>query len=202
MTEPVSYREVREILRTFHDSGWTAMTLELGDLRIVIGKDGPPTTAAAPAAAAAVAPVAAPAAVAPTATPAASAPAMATATATPSAAPRSTAAQPSTAEPSTAARSSAGGGGGSTPSEVDRTEGWVAVRSPAVGAFWVAPGPGQPPFVEVGQAVAEDQQLGIVEVMKLMNPVLAGTAGQVVRVCAANAELVEYEQVLFWIRPA
>jgi biotin carboxyl carrier protein len=77
----------------------------------------------------------------------------------------------------------------------------VAVRSPAIGSFWVAPSPGQPPFVQVGDAVTEDQQLAIVEVMKLMNPVVSPTAGEVVRVCAANAELVEYEQVLFWIRP-
>ena len=82
------------------------------------------------------------------------------------------------------------------------TTGCVAVNSPAVGSFWVAPSPGQPPFVQVGQTVAEDEQLGIVEVMKLMNPVLSPTAGEVVEVCAANAELVEYEQVLFWIRPS
>ena len=77
----------------------------------------------------------------------------------------------------------------------------MAVRSPAVGAFWVAPSPGQPPFVQVGQRVAQDEQLAIVEVMKLMNPVVATTAGEVVQICAANAEMVEYEQVLFWIRP-
>lgn len=75
------------------------------------------------------------------------------------------------------------------------------MRSPAVGVFWVAPSPGQPPFVELGQVVARDEQLAIVEVMKLMNPVVAPVAGTVVRVCAANASLVEYDQVLFWIRP-
>ncbi|HZZ49858.1 MAG TPA: acetyl-CoA carboxylase biotin carboxyl carrier protein [Pseudonocardia sp.] len=85
-------------------------------------------------------------------------------------------------------------------SSVD-TEGCVAVRSPAVGSFWVAPSPGEAPFVQVGDTVTEDQQLAIVEVMKLMNPVVTSVAGEVVEVCAANAELVEYEQVLFWIRP-
>ena len=64
-----------------------------------------------------------------------------------------------------------------TASVVDTT-GCVAVRSPAVGAFWVAPGPGQPPFVEVGQTVAQDEQLAIVEVMKLMNPVVATARGR------------------------
>ncbi|MEJ2890560.1 acetyl-CoA carboxylase biotin carboxyl carrier protein [Actinomycetospora aeridis] len=82
----------------------------------------------------------------------------------------------------------------------DRT-GLVAVRSPAVGAFWVAPSPGQPPFVAVGDHVAADAQLAIVEVMKLMNPVVTPAAGEVVEVCAGNADLVEYDQVLFWLRP-
>jgi acetyl-CoA carboxylase biotin carboxyl carrier protein len=81
------------------------------------------------------------------------------------------------------------------------TTGCEAVRSPAVGAFWLAPAPGQPPFVEVGQTVERDQQVAIVEVMKLMNPVVAPVAGEVVEVCARNAEMVEYDQVLFWIRP-
>ncbi|MEJ2867742.1 acetyl-CoA carboxylase biotin carboxyl carrier protein [Actinomycetospora sp. OC33-EN08] len=82
----------------------------------------------------------------------------------------------------------------------DRT-GLVAVHSPAVGAFWVAPSPGQPPFVAVGDHVERDAQLAIVEVMKLMNPVVAPVAGEVVEICAANADLVEYEQVLVWLRP-
>lgn len=83
---------------------------------------------------------------------------------------------------------------------VDRT-GLVAVHSPAVGAFWVAPSPGQPPFVAVGDHVARDAQLAIVEVMKLMNPVVAPVAGEVVEICAVDADLVEYEQVLVWLRP-
>ncbi|MBW0099272.1 acetyl-CoA carboxylase biotin carboxyl carrier protein subunit, partial [Pseudonocardia sp. KRD-184] len=73
---------------------------------------------------------------------------------------------------------------------------------PAVGAFWVAPSPGEPPFVEVGSNVGENEQLAIVEVMKLMNPVVTPRAGVVVQVLAANAEMVEYDQVLFLIRPS
>ena len=50
--------------------------------------------------------------------------------------------------------------------------------------------------------MAEGDQLAIVEVMKLMNPVLAPEAGEIVLVCAVNADLaVEYDQILFWIRP-
>src|SRR5581483_9075518 len=187
--ESVTFREVQEIIRTFRDSGWSGMTLELHGMRVVLGKNGPPASAgpAAPSAPAATAVATAPPA--PPAEPAAAAP--------PSAS-TGTAPQPASAQ---AASPAGGGSSGGSATEADTT-GCVAVNSPAVGSFWVAPSPGQPPFVQVGQTVAEDEQLGIVEVMKLMNPVLAPVAGEVVQVCATNAELVEYEQVLFWIRPS
>jgi acetyl-CoA carboxylase biotin carboxyl carrier protein len=112
---------------------------------------------------------------------------------------------PETADKASSVRqppaSEAPGASPPAPAAVD-TAGCVPVRSPAVGSFWMAPSPGSPPFVEPGQSVAEGDQLAIVEVMKLMNPVTAPQAGQVVQICAANAELVEYDQVLFLIRPA
>jgi acetyl-CoA carboxylase biotin carboxyl carrier protein len=78
---------------------------------------------------------------------------------------------------------------------------WVGVRSPTLGTFYVAPKPGAPPFVTVGQKIGEDDTVAIVEVMKLMNQVKAGVAGIVARIAAANGELVEFEQVLVWIDP-
>lgn len=83
---------------------------------------------------------------------------------------------------------------------VDET-GLVAVTAPTVGTFWVAPAPGSPPFVEVGSRVAAGDQLAIVEVMKLMNPVITEIGGEVVAVRARNADLVEFGQTLFLIRP-
>ena len=79
---------------------------------------------------------------------------------------------------------------------------WTAVRSPTLGNFYVAPQPGAPPFVAVGQKVGPDDTVAIVEVMKLMNHVKAETSGTIARICAANGDLVEFEQVLFWIEPA
>jgi acetyl-CoA carboxylase biotin carboxyl carrier protein len=172
--ESVTYREVQEILRTFADSGWSGMTLEVEGMRITVGKNGPPTTGTA-APTATVAP-------AETTTVAPAAPAIAPA-----------AAEPAPAKPAPA---------GPPPASAVDTTGCVEVRSPAVGSFWVAPSPGEPPFVAVGQTVADGEQLAIVEVMKLMNPVISGISGEVVQVCAANASLVEYEQVLFLIRPS
>ncbi|RRQ26786.1 acetyl-CoA carboxylase biotin carboxyl carrier protein subunit [Rhodococcus sp. Eu-32] len=80
-----------------------------------------------------------------------------------------------------------------------RTGNEVAVRSPVVGTFWVAPSPGEAPFVTVGQHVDEGQQLGIVEVMKLMSNVSSPVSGTVVAIEAQNADMVEYDQVLFLI---
>lgn len=76
------------------------------------------------------------------------------------------------------------------------------VLAPIAGVFYRAPGPDAPPFAEVGQRVAADDVIGIIEVMKLMNTVRAGVAGTVVEVCVGNAELVEFEQVLVRIDPA
>jgi acetyl-CoA carboxylase biotin carboxyl carrier protein len=89
------------------------------------------------------------------------------------------------------------------PSPVDEEppDGVLAIRSPTLGTFFVAPKPGAPPFVQPGDQVAADDTLGIVEVMKLMNSVKAPVAGEVIKVCAGNNELVEYDRVLFWIRP-
>jgi acetyl-CoA carboxylase biotin carboxyl carrier protein len=89
-----------------------------------------------------------------------------------------------------------------TPVPVSVPEGMSAVRAPTLGTFYVAPKPGAPPFVAVGQQVGEEEPVAIVEVMKLMNIVKAGVNGVVRRVCAANGDLVEFDQVLFLIEPA
>ena len=52
-----------------------------------------------------------------------------------------------------------------------------AVTSPMVGTVYVAPEPGKPPFVKVGDKVKEGDTLLIVEAMKTMNPILAPRGG-------------------------
>ena len=85
--------------------------------------------------------------------------------------------------------------------EPEVPEGTVAVRAPLVGTFYVAPSPGAEPFVRDGDEVEAGQTLGIVEAMKLMNPIVADTAGVVAEVRVGDAESVEYDQVLFLLRP-
>jgi acetyl-CoA carboxylase biotin carboxyl carrier protein len=75
----------------------------------------------------------------------------------------------------------------------------TVIESPSVGLFWRAPSPGAPPFVEVDARVAEGDTLAIVEVMKLMNHVVAPVAGVVRAIVPENGAVVEYGQALIVI---
>jgi acetyl-CoA carboxylase biotin carboxyl carrier protein len=88
---------------------------------------------------------------------------------------------------------------GGTPPDVP--EGTSAVRAPLVGTFYTAPTPGAEPFVHVGDEVEAGQTLGIVEAMKLMNPIVAEAPGVVTEVRAGDAESVEFDQILMLLRP-
>ena len=175
----VTMREVKELLRTFESAGWASLDVTLGDMHIVLGRDGAPTTPpqAPPVAVAAVSTVEATQSIAaPVAVPNVVTPAATTATTS----------VPETSGTSTAAPSATA----------------VEVRAPVLGTFWISPSPGQPPFVEVGQTVAAGQQLGIVEVMKLMSDISSPVAGTVIEILVANASMVEYDQVLVLIEPS
>ena len=87
------------------------------------------------------------------------------------------------------------------PGEPALGEGQVAVRSPMVGTFYRRPSPDEPPYVDVGSEVEVNAPLGLVEVMKLYTTIYAKTPGRIARVCANDAELVEYDQILFVIDP-
>jgi acetyl-CoA carboxylase biotin carboxyl carrier protein len=79
--------------------------------------------------------------------------------------------------------------------------GLVAVPAPLPGTFYRAPRPGAAPFVEAGDEVAEDTVVAIVETMKLMNSVHAGTRGRVAEICLDNGELAVQGVTLMWIEP-
>jgi len=79
--------------------------------------------------------------------------------------------------------------------------GHVAVTAPILGTFYVAPEPGAPPFVTVGQQVTEDTTCGLIEVMKVFNSVRAGVKGTVVEVIAPNGGFVEFGQPLIIVKP-
>ena len=86
------------------------------------------------------------------------------------------------------------------PAPVD--DGLLTIEAPMIGTFYRAPGPGEPPFVDVGDEVAPETTVCIVEVMKMMNSVPARLGGTIVEVCVENAQPVEYGQPLFRVRSA
>lgn len=81
-------------------------------------------------------------------------------------------------------------------------DGLGGVVAPLPGTFYRAPQPGAPPFVSVGDTVGPETVVGIVETMKLMNPVHAGCSGQVVEIIVENATMVDGGAVLMHIQPA
>ncbi|GAB2181025.1 acetyl-CoA carboxylase biotin carboxyl carrier protein [Denitratisoma sp. agr-D3] len=73
------------------------------------------------------------------------------------------------------------------------------VTAPMVGTFYRSGSPGNPPFVEVGQAVKEGDTLCILEAMKLMNEIEADASGTIKAILVENGQPVEFGQPLFVI---
>lgn len=71
-----------------------------------------------------------------------------------------------------------------------------AVLSPMVGVAYLAPEPGSPPYVTVGQAVTAGQTLLLIEAMKTFNQIKAPKAGTVTRILVSSGAPVEYGEVL------
>ncbi|HQS68247.1 MAG: hypothetical protein B7Y36_15450 [Novosphingobium sp. 28-62-57] len=71
-----------------------------------------------------------------------------------------------------------------------------AICSPLPGTFYHAPQPGAPPFVQVGDEVGPETVIGIVETMKLMNPVHAGRSGTIAHVLVPDGTLVAKGEAL------
>jgi acetyl-CoA carboxylase biotin carboxyl carrier protein len=90
---------------------------------------------------------------------------------------------------------------GAAPDSKPVDDGLVVIESPMVGTFYRASSPGADPYVEVGKHVSRGTTLGIVEAMKLMNEIESEIAGEVVAICAENAQPVQFGQPLFKIRP-
>jgi acetyl-CoA carboxylase biotin carboxyl carrier protein len=77
----------------------------------------------------------------------------------------------------------------------------LAITAPMVGTFYRSPGPGDPPFVEVGSRIALGQTVCILEAMKLMNELEAEVSGEVVEILLENGTPVEFGQVLMRVKP-
>ena len=173
----LTHSDIAEIIKLVDQSTLDEFVVEVGDLKVEIRRKGAIPSAPARAVA--------PAALAPSTPP----PAAASPPEPPPAAPPAPASAPPKSPPA-------------PPGEPALGEGQVAIRSPMVGTFYRRPSPDEPAYVEVGSEVEADAPLGLVEVMKLYTTIYAKTPGRIARVCANDAELVEYDQLLFIIDPA
>ncbi len=75
----------------------------------------------------------------------------------------------------------------------------VEVTAPMVGVFYAAPAPGDEPFVRMGSKVKAGETLCIIEAMKVLNEVTAEADGEVLEICVADGDLVEFGSCLMRI---
>ena len=168
---PLTARDVAEIARLLEESDFEELHIEHEGFKLTLKRGAAARSGSASTAAAAASPASA------------NTPASAASPAPPTTAPP--------AAPAARPRSAA----------VPAATGLLDVPAPLLGTFYRAPKPGAPPFIELGSAVQEDTIIGIIEVMKLMNTVRAGTRGTVAAILAQDGALVEYGQVLLRLSP-
>jgi acetyl-CoA carboxylase biotin carboxyl carrier protein len=66
------------------------------------------------------------------------------------------------------------------------------IDAPMIGVFYRRPAPGAEAFAKPGDRVEADTTIGIIEIMKLMNPITAGKAGVLGEFLATDAQAVEF----------
>jgi acetyl-CoA carboxylase biotin carboxyl carrier protein len=172
------------VIESLERSDFDFLQLEVGGMKVVLGK-GSPADYASPIASA-------------TALPAAGAPST-------SAVVSPTSEAASFAEPSVPLaprRPSVPSGPLASPQASRAESDLVEIVAPMMGIFYAQPEPGAPPFVSVGSPVTPETTVALVEVMKMFNAVTAGVAGTIVEVLVENNQLVEYHQPLFRVRPS
>jgi acetyl-CoA carboxylase biotin carboxyl carrier protein len=166
-------RQITLLVETLDRSTFDFLQLDVGNLKVTIGKGNNPPMTVAPAAPSAPAPeqrASAPAASAPAAAAVAAAVAVHNA-------------------PAQTARVDA-------PPE----DGTVTIVAPMMGRFYAKPEPGAAPFVAVGDSISADTTVALIEVMKVFTAVRAGVSGVITEICVQDAQFVEYEHVLFRVR--
>lgn len=168
----ITQDDIVRILKLLDQSSYEELELQDGNFRLSVSKSGGARSAATSAPASSLAP-------------APSAPRSAEPPSATSAPAPSTSAAPRAAPPASGAESS----------------GLVAITAPMLGAFYRSPKPGDPPFVEIGSIVNENDTVCLIEVMKTYTTVPAGVRGRVAKILVENTEMVEHKQPLFLIEP-
>ena len=73
------------------------------------------------------------------------------------------------------------------------------IRSPMVGTYYASPNPDSPPFVKVGQTVKQGETLGIIEAMKMFNPIEAEVSGTVRAILVTSGQPIEFDEPMYVI---
>jgi acetyl-CoA carboxylase biotin carboxyl carrier protein len=74
-----------------------------------------------------------------------------------------------------------------------------ALRSPMVGTFYASSNPDAPPYVKVGQTIKAGDTIGIIEAMKMFNPIEADVSGTVRAILVESGQAVEFDEVMIII---
>lgn len=74
------------------------------------------------------------------------------------------------------------------------------ITSPMVGTYYSSPSPEDPTFIKVGDQVTKDTIVCIIEAMKVMNEIKAGTTGTIAEVLVESGNPVEFGTKLFRIQ--
>lgn len=173
-------QRLARLIESLDSSTFDYLQLQVGDLKVTIGKGVVPTSAPAVVAPAPEAPAYAPPP-SPLGAPAYGSP------------PRPAPVGPARVGPARV---------GPAPVSAAAPAGTIEIKSHIMGMYYSQPEPGSPPFVSVGAEVKEDTTVCLIEVMKTFNAMTAGVKGVITEICAENAQMVEYGQVLFRVRPS
>ncbi len=80
-------------------------------------------------------------------------------------------------------------------------ESWRAICAPLTGIFYLTETPQSPPFVTLGAVVSERQVVGLIESMKMFNPVESDLTGTLRSIVVTGQQMVERGQVLMYLEP-
>jgi acetyl-CoA carboxylase biotin carboxyl carrier protein len=108
-------------------------------------------------------------------------------------------AQPNQVEPPRPAATPPAGTSGTSRPGANGHDHPGTLKAPLVGIAYLGAEPGMPPYVRVGDTVAEGQTLLIIEAMKVMNQIRSPQSGRIARVYVGDAEPVEYGSALMLI---
>ena len=86
------------------------------------------------------------------------------------------------------------------PSAQAPNESGELIKSPMPGMFYRGSSPEEPPFVEAGAVVSEEDTLCLIEAMKIFNEVKPDFPCEILEILVENATPVEFDQPLFRIK--